>query len=58
MEIRFLENLNLLLLLSSVVSVKLAFNKALTGAVEAAGSWIARLSPCLSLKILCISKAE
>lgn len=38
MEIRLLEILNLLLLQSSVVSLKLAFNKALTSIFEAAGS--------------------
>lgn len=40
MEIRFLENMNLLLLQSSVVLLKLAFNKALISVVEAAGSWL------------------
>lgn len=40
MEIRFLENLNLLPLQSNVVSLKLAFNKALIRVVEAAGFWL------------------
>lgn len=40
MKIRFLEILNLLLLQSSVVSLKLAFNKALISIVEAAASWL------------------